>query len=211
MYNLRDAVPRDRIIEIFPNAKEIVCAENVQQWLEARAKDVPPTLMYIWDSIVHLCITKEPMKISPVVNNNFEGLYEFVENELGEPPVGDAFAAEFFNENDEENSFVEVSLVRCFPNDIHISDIEFSDNRRPVDPDDPQQYRAYHGLHVFGYFLEALKEIGKQQGAAQISLNVANPAVHYVFERYGFKINETEVSLTGFKHRGCGHSMILPL
>ena len=205
---LRDSVPIERIRAEFPECHESVQATSVAEWRRQRAKDVPSTLLFVWDAMVDMGVAKDPMKVSPIVNGGFRGLFDFVERELGRPPLLEAFATEFFNDVDPGASFVELSLVRCFPHDLHLSDVEFSDNRRRAPAD---QERKFKGLHVFGDFLDNLKQVARHSGDDRISLVAASRAAHDVFLRHGFQVNPTQVSLMGFRRSGMGHSMFLPV
>jgi hypothetical protein len=145
------------------------------------------------------------------VNNSFEGIAEFVEAELGEVPVTEVFAASYFNEIDPNYSFVDVSLVRCWPNDIHIADVEFSDNRKPLHNGKKVKgslNRNYHGLHVFDDFIERLNDVAKSKGVERISLLVAHEDVYPVFSRHGFKVSTTKMAQVAFNAAHKGFPMI---
>jgi hypothetical protein len=108
--------------------------------------------MFIWDEMVHRRLATEPQKIAPIVNNGFKGIAKFVQKELKKVPVTEAYAVSYYNEVDPKDSFVDVSLVRCWPNDIHIADVEFSDNRKPAHAGrkvKSSSRRNYHGLRVW--------------------------------------------------------------
>jgi hypothetical protein len=159
--------------------------------------------------MVHRGRVGDPFKIAPIINRGYGGIYEFVQRELGEAPVRDAFAVEFFNDLSDK-SFVEVSLAHCYPADIHICDVEFSDNRRKVDARDPTRaYRTFKGLHVFDDFLTRLKNVAQENGAERISLMVAFPGLHEVFSRHGFQIGETEMAKKAYAIAGKGYPMFL--
>lgn len=209
---LEDAVPAERFAEFYDQVRHTVLASTVQQWQIRRAKDIPPTLMFIWDEMVHRGVALAPFKVAPIVNNGFKGLYDFVERELGRPPISAAYAVEYFNQLQPASSFAEVSLVHGFPNDIHICDVEFSDQRHPLPANHPDlKYRKYKGLHVFGEFLDRLRSIARARGAERISGLVASPPVHHVLARHGFRVSDSKMAQEAARRAGHGHAMILPV
>ncbi len=206
---LSDAVPIEKIRQRFPNLREDAVATNVAAFLFKRRKDVPPTCLFIWDEMVHRGLVAEPYKIAPVINNEFKKIYEFVERELGRKPMDDAYAVELFLPEVEE-SFVEISLVQCFPSDIHIADIELSDPTQPIEPTHADaEPRNFKGLHLFNEFLERLREVAKDRRVERISLMVAYPPLYEVFLRHGFRVSETEMAKTAFEAARRGFPMVL--
>lgn len=202
-----DAIPLDAIKAKVGDFKSRTVATNVKQWRENRAKDINNTLMSIWDEMVHRGKVQEAMAISPIVQNGFRGIYEFVGTYLGATPIRSAYAVELFDSFRPDYAFTEISLVHCLPNAIHIADVEFSDTRRPVEGQD----RDFRGLGVFEDFLDRLKQVGIAKDAERITLVVAYPPLHDVFVRHGFQLNDTKVSRFGFEKSGHGHSMFIDL
>ena len=214
MAELKNAVPVDLFEPMFKKVREKVIATNVSEFLKNKPKQVPSISLFIWDEMVHrgAVPNHERFKIAPIINNEFKGVYKFIKKELGKEPISDIYAVEYFNEVVPNDAFVEVALAQCFPNDIHIIDVEFSDNRRPIGQRDPtREFRTYKGLHVFGEFLDRLREVARGRGIERISLIVAWPPLHNVFIRYGFRVSETEMAQRGHKIAGHGYSMYLPV
>lgn len=212
MIELSHALPKDSIEALVPGATTEIIATNVKDWKAKKSSQVPPLSLYIWDEMVHRGLAKKPFKIAPWTENadHKDGIYSFVQKELGAAPVTKVFTASMYRPG-ESSSFADVSLVRCYPHDIHICDVEFSDYDKPVSKDDPSsEYRGWHGLHVFPEFIERLKEVAKSQGAKRISLMVAHPPLRAVFEKYGFEVSTTEVAQKAALI-GMGFPMILEL
>lgn len=199
---------------MFEHVFEQVLAADWTTFQKARPQDVPGICMFIWDEMVHRNVTSFPFKIAPYTQNNFSGVAEFIQKELGRPPVTEAYAVSYFNEITPKTSFIDVSLVRCWPNDIHIADVEFSDNRLPVHAGPKikgELGRSYHGLHIFGDFINGLRGVAKEKGVERISLMVADGALYPVFKKYGFEVSETYMAQIGFKKAGMGFPMVLQL
>lgn len=208
--DLEYSVPREAIEKRVPSARFEVAARNVNEWRAKRPTHVSGACMFIWDEMVDRRAVREAFKIGPIVNNGFKGIYEFVERELGRPPAQGAYVVNAFQDGVEE-SFCDVSLVKCYPSDIHICDVEFSDATRPLAPGKrANTLRKYHGLHVFGEFLDRLVEVGRSQSLERLSLLVAEPPLYSVFKKYGFKPGTTQMAQIAFK-TGQGFPMILTL
>ena len=138
------------------------------------------------------------------------GIYSFVQKELGAAPVTKVYTASMYRPG-ETVPFADVSIVRCWPSDLHICDVEFSDFDKPIAEDDPtSRYRGWHGLHVFPEFLARLIEVAKSEDVKRISLMVAHPPLRQTFEKYGFEVSHTEVAQRAAKI-GMGFPMILQL
>lgn len=211
MTELAEAVPKDIFRPMFQIVKEEIAATDWKGLQKSRPAHIAGICMFIWDEMVDRKMTTQPFKIGPIVKNSFKGIAKFIESELGKPPVTEAYAASYFNEIDPENSFVDVSLVRCWPNDIHIADVEFSDNRKPVHKGmkvKGSTSRNYHGLHVFGDFIERLNDIAKNKSVERISLIVAHEDLYPVFSRHGFKVSSTTMAQIAFNSAGLGYPMI---
>lgn len=210
MAELSDAVSVDLFAPPFADVRRVIDANTVPEFRANCGEKIAGVCMFVWDEMVHRGRVRNPQKIARIVQNDFVGIYSFVQRNLGKAPLTQAHASRFFNEFDQKRSFADVFLARCYPNDIHICDVEFSDNRRRVAADDPTEpFRAYHGLHVFDVFLERLRGIAQQLSAERISLIVAYPPLHAVFSRHGFAVSETTMAQRAFRMAGHGHPMVL--
>lgn len=208
MAELSDAVPRDRFIPMFDDVREEIVATDIDALEAHRPNDVVGVSLYVWDEMVHRGVTKEPFKIAPIINSGMVGIYDFVRKELGREPVTDVYSTRFFNEIDPTMSFVDVTLLQCFPDDIHIADVEFADNRRPIDDTAPVKgARNYHGLNIFDDFLERLKGVARDRGAGRLSLMVGGPGLYEVFARHGFKVGDSVMAQMAFETTRVGFSM----
>lgn len=160
---LRNAVPVEALKRHFPTAKEVVVANSVEEFCSKEPSKIPSICLFIWDEMVDRGLVKEPFKIAPTINNGYKGIYEFVSKELKEPAFRDAYSVRFYNDVS-KHSFADICLIHCYPSDIHISDVEFSDNRQKIPASDPtSQFRRYKGLHIFPEFLDKLRCVAKKK------------------------------------------------
>jgi len=214
MPTLKDAIPVDLFTPTFKEVRENVIATTVRDFLNRKSNQVPSLCLFIWDEMVHRGVVpdKEKFTISPIIDNEYKGIYKFVKDALGKEPVSDVYSVEYFNEVVPNDPFVKVSLAQCFPNDIHIVDVVFLDNRKRIIAKDPSsEFRTYKGLHVFDKFLDRLKGVARARDVGRISLLVVWPPLHKVFTRHGFRVSETEMAQRSYKTAGHGYSMYLPI
>lgn len=210
MLDLSYALPKESAEALVPGATTVVIATTVKDWRASKPAEVPVTSLFIWDEMVDRKRVKDPFKIAPFANNHNHkgGIYSFVQKELGSAPVTDAYSVSMFRPGEAE-SFADVSLVRCYPKDIHICNVEFSDYSKPLDSNDPTaEYRGWRGLHVFPEFIARLTDVSRSQGVERISLMVAYPPLFKTFQNYGFEVSTTEMSQRAFAV-GQGFPMIL--
>jgi hypothetical protein len=206
---LADAVPDDAIARIFPSAQKTLVTVDPTEFRKIRADYVPLLCQFIWHEMVRHGIACEPYGIGSVWDESAEVIHAFVRQQLQDEPILDALVVEYRN-GFAYIPFAQVSIVRCFPNDLHICDVQFSDNRSYIDVKDPaRRLRDHRGLHVFGEFLDRLIAVAKASEVDRISLICRTPALHQVFERYGFQLNDTAIAKLAQSWFGCGHSMIL--
>mgnify|MGYP003637546297 CR=1 FL=1 len=211
MHDFRSAVPVVDIQRAVPGAIESTVADDVSSFLAKQPEKVPPTCLYIWDQAVHRGRISKPFKIAPIVNNGNVGIYDFVTQELGRPAFIDAYSVTFAHPVTGYD-FAEVSLVQCYPDDIHICDVAFSDTTAPLSPSQSEiERRGYRGLHVFGQFIDQLATVARDRGVGRLSLMVASRGLPPVFARYGFKPSKTKAAKAALKSTGFGYPMILRL
>src|SRR3546814_17428401 len=88
--------------------------------------------------------------------------------------------------------FAVIELCQCFPDDVHIADVEPSDIRRKLEqPQNGIGTRGYTGLGVFGDLLDGVQMVAKESGISRISLIAASSHPHAVLERAGFKVGSS--------------------
>ena len=212
MPNYADIIPVDHLERKFGELEHRIIARNTTELRKSLPAQIPGICMFIWDEMVDRGLVRDPYKIGPIIHRNYKGIYEFVSRELGREAIDDAFAEKYFNKIDPSESFVDFSIARCFPDDLHIVDIELSDNTRPLARTDPsREFRQYHGLHLFGEVLERIRAVAREEGVSRLSLMVAHAPLHHVFSRHGFKVGKSVMAQAAYQQVGFGHSMYLEL
>jgi hypothetical protein len=86
-------------------------------------------------------------------------------------------------------------LSRTYPNNLHISDVEFSNPYEPVvESDQEYSFHNYRSLGLFSELLENIVDLGKSNNISKITLSAAsNDQIPY-FEKHGFKVEDTDFS-----------------
>jgi hypothetical protein len=84
-------------------------------------------------------------------------------------------------------------LSRTYPNNLHISDVEFSNPYEPVDESNQDySFHNYRSLGLFSELLENIIDLGKSNNIKKITLSAAsNDQISY-FEQHGFKVEDTD-------------------
>jgi len=91
-------------------------------------------------------------------------------------------------------------FARTYPNNFHISDVEFSNPYEPVEQS--KQSYSFHEFRSLGLFTELLSNIiklGKGSNISKITLSAASRDQVSYFEKHGFSMEKTEFAKQAFK------------
>jgi hypothetical protein len=219
MLTLSDAIPREHFREMFELVTEKVIATNVGAFYVTDTAGASTTNLFVWDEGVSRGVVADGEEMRKYHPKRPKQAYKLTRDRIGEEPFQEVFCTSFFNEHSKQKffgknadfAFAQIDLVRCFPNDIHISDLTLLDLTQPLIDRSLIAPRSHRGLHVFPMLLEGLKSVGRESGADRISLVAASQAAHEVFSRYGFRPTDTPVSQHAFKNFGHSHAMALAI
>lgn len=91
-------------------------------------------------------------------------------------------------------------LARTYPNNLHISDVEFSNPYEPVSKSDQEySYHNYRSLGLFSELLDNIVNLGKRNNIKKITLSAAsNDQIPY-FEKHGFNVEGTNFARQAIK------------
>lgn len=168
--------------------------------------------LYVWDQMVARKVVADPRALASVYPNRLDKMAQFIKRELRQDWITDAFTTQLVSPIRPDYAFVDLKIVQCYPRDIHIADVEFSDPRNPLDePTTGIGARRYRGLGVFGDFLDAVRRLARERGLDRISLMAASPQAHETFSRYGFKVGDGARAQWTFENVGFSHPMLLKL
>jgi hypothetical protein len=188
---LENILPRERILERFPDANEQIIGRNLRQ-LEAEQPDKMHAMaLHQWDRItrwgpVHV----DMFSIAPYADGERNGTVKFVSNKIGKPLIQDVVYQHFtVMRQAEEFTVAEFMLAQLYPNELHLADIEFSNPDRPLAEPLPQQ--GFEGLGLLKHTMPRIVDTGIELGCRAITLTAANARIRSIFERYGFTVSDT--------------------
>lgn len=91
-------------------------------------------------------------------------------------------------------------LARTYPNNLHISDVEFSNPYEPVEESEQEYtYHEYRSLGLFSELLENILKLGKDNKMSKITLSAASRDQVPYFEKHGFSMEETDFAKQAFE------------
>ncbi|KPH67349.1 N-acetyltransferase [Novosphingobium sp. ST904] len=212
MLRLSDAIPRDAIRAKIGDFEEKVTANTAAEYIERDPTGMMTTGLYGWDYAVAQQLVDDDQEIGAVYPARPDLFPGFLDKKWGRPFLQDAFATKLYSPIMPDYPFAVIELCQCFPDDLHIADVELSDIRRKLEqPQNGIGARGYHGLGVFGDLLDGVKMVAKERGLSRISLIAASPQAHAVFERHGFKVGDGALSALAYQQLGYSHAMLLKL
>ena len=217
LQTLSDAIPRDHFKGMFDVVEEIVTAHDRDSFYETNADGASTVNLFMWDEAVHRGLAKNGEEMRKFHPHDLNKAYRLTKSRINREPFKEVYCAEFYNEHSDQEvfgkrtslPFAQIDLVRCYPDDIHISDVTLLDLTKPIHDQSAIAPRTHRGLHVFPILLEGLMEVAKANNVKRISLVAASRAAHEAFSRYGFQPTETEVSQYAFRNFGRSHAMAL--
>lgn len=207
---LSDILPREAILAKVGEFTENVVSASAGEFIRDQEDAMSTVGLYVWDQMVARKVASDPSALRDIYPDRLEKLAQFIKKELGGEWLTDAFSTRLYSPLDPEYSFVDLTVVQCYPNDVHIQDIEFADLTRKLSrPKSGLGARTYQGLGVFGHFLDNIKMLARERGLDRISLMAASPAAHDVFTRYGFVVGDGALAQAAFDTLGYSHPMLL--
>jgi hypothetical protein len=209
---LSETLPHAAIAAKIGEYEERVGFTDADSFIRNDKESMSSVGLYVWDQMVARHVVQNPRALATVYPNRLDKMAQFIKRELRQEWITDAFTTKLFSPILPDYSFVDLEIVQCYPGDIHLLDLEFSDVRRPLDkPSMGVGARGYHGLGVFGDFLDNVKQLARERGLHRISLMAASPEAHQVFSRHGFVVGDGALAQWTFDNVGHSHAMLLTL
>lgn len=209
---LSDAVPREAIEAKIGPFTEKVGFTEADSFIRNDKEHMSTLGLYVWDQMVARGDAKQPWALAAVYPHRLDKMAQFIKRELRRAWVTDSFTTKLYSSILPDYSFADIELHECYPGDLHIGDIEFSDVSRPLaKPSDGIGAREFHGLRVFGDFLDGVTQVAKSRGLDRISLIAGSPHAHDVFTRYGFKVGDGHGAEYAYRSKGFSHGMLLTI
>ncbi|ATC88635.1 hypothetical protein [Pseudoalteromonas arctica] len=156
-----------------------------------------------WMHYVESGAKVNPRKLSEHFDNGNPFLFREVEKVMKKKVLQDIVLVHAKVQDPElENKICgQFLLARVYPNNLHISDVEFSNPYEPV-PENEKKHH-FHEYRSLGLFAKLLKNIivyGKKNSIAKITLSAASDHQIKYFESHGFNIENNNFSKDALEH-----------
>jgi len=151
----------------------------------------------------------DPQKLSLYFDNSDPYLFRHVERVIKRKVIQDIVLvhAKVDDAELENNICSKLLLARTYPNNMHISDVEFSNPYEPVPESDQQYtYHEYRSLGLFSTLLERIRKYSQDNKISKITLSAASSDQVSYFEAHGFKVEDTE-----FARQAQEYGMSIPM
>ena len=100
--------------------------------------------------------------------------------------------AEVDDQNLERKFCGKLLLARTYPNNLHISDVEFSNPYKPVGISEKRyRYHEYRSLGLFSVLLKNITDLAEEWRISKITLSAASLDQVNYFKGHGFNIENT--------------------
>lgn len=165
----------DEIVELEPGCMFELGASAWMHYIESGAKVNPQKLSKYFDE-------RNPL------------IFRRVEKVMKRKVVQDILLihAHVDDESLERDICGKLLLSRVYPNNLHISDVEFSNPYEPVaESSQDYSYHNYRSLGLFSELLENIIDLGKINNIKKITLSAASNDQIFYFEKHGFKVEDT--------------------
>lgn len=162
-----------------------------------------------WMHYVESGAKVDPQKLSQYFDNSDPYLFRHVEKVIKRKVIQDIILvhAKVDDPELENNICGKLLLARTYLNNMHISDVEFSNPYEPV-PESEQQYtyHEYRSLGLFSTLLDNLCRFSQENKISRITLSAASSDQVPYFETHGFKVEDTD-----FARQAQEYGMSIPM
>ncbi len=194
---LEKIFPRDELKRKFK--KEISFVELGLSDFHTLKRDVPIKIhslgLNIWDRIVQYQLKPVlPQAIANFVESEDPNICEEISRLIGEKVVKDLYyvKGEIKDPSLDRKTCAEFLTAHIYPNNIHLTDIEFSDPYKPLSMTERKyEFQDFAGLNLLGTLINNMVEVGKAVGCEYIVLSAAGVDLVPKFERHGFRVENT--------------------
>lgn len=151
----------------------------------------------------------DPRKLSEHFDNGNPFLFREVEKVMKRKVLQDIMLvhAKVKDTELERNICGQLLLARVYPNNLHISDVEFSNPYEPVPENEKKHhFHEYRSLGLFSTLLLNIITYGKKNRISKITLSAASDHQIKYFESHGFSIEKNN-----FAKEALEHGMSIPM
>jgi hypothetical protein len=162
-----------------------------------------------WMHYVESGAKVDPRKLSDHFDSGNPFLYREVEKVMKKRVLQDILLVHALVEDEDlENKICgQLLLARVLPNNLHISDVEFSNPYAPVpDYERKHPFHEYRSLGLFSTLLDKIVTYGKSIKIANITLSAASRYQIQYFESHEFKVENNH-----FAEEALTYGMSIPM
>lgn len=195
--NLKEVYPLERITEKFdsPVSVEYYGIDDVNRIAELEPNCLFELGANAWMHYVESGAKVNPKKLAKFFDANDPLIFKRVEKEMKRKVVQDILLIHASVEDDalERKICGQLLLARVFPNNLHISDVEFSNPYKPVSSEEQKyHFHDYRSLGLFATLLANIVALGKANKISKVTLSAASIDQVPYFKKHGFKVEDTE-------------------
>ena len=213
---LKDVFPKDLISEKL-SRKDITfqhfTIESIDEIVARKSNCMFELGAVIWDKYMQTSPSTDPMQLASHFQISDPYLYKEVSRILGTEIISDIVysTAEITDGSVDYTVFSELLIAVIYPDILHISDVEFSNPYKPI-PEDKRKYtfQYFEGLGLLGELIDNCIEYCKLNDLSRICLTAAHIDLVPLFEKYGFKVDDTPSGRRGMTY-GLSIPMTKPL
>jgi len=202
--NLGDVYPVESIKGKFDNDVVIECYGMND--IDKIAELEPGCLFEIganaWMHYIESGAKVDPQKLAQYFGEQEPLIFRRVEKIMKRKALQDIVLihANVDDENLDRRVCGQLLLARTYPNNLHISDVEFSNPYEPVEEaEQDYTYHEYRSLGLFSELLENILKLGKDNKISTITLSAASRDQVPYFEGYGFSMEKTDFAKQAFE------------
>ena len=209
-------LPKDEISKKFQ--EKILFQEFFREDIDKIIKITPSTChqlgLTIWNEIVQKKIHPvNPQEIAKYVQKGDPKLHKKIANIIRRPVVHELYyGVGKLQEGAYQDPVVcELFIAHIYPNTFYLADILLQNPKKPIDQAEMKfQHQTHEGLGLLPMIMEKIESVSVEHRFEQISLTAATIEHVPLFEKYGFKIQDSEAGRLSQKY-GVGIPMERPL
>lgn len=194
--SLGSVVPWGRLREVVggPLVREEYGLPEIASILKVKGEGVHGVGAYVWHRAVMAGAVSPPNKLAGQFERHDPRLYKSVSRELRQEAIKDVYLGKAWLEQKKKSALVaEVFLATVWPGELHLADVNFQNPNEPLPYVDRKPYQTHRGFGALGELIEGMRAYGKAEGLGGLSLMAATRSLVTVFERHGFKVEDSEV------------------
>ncbi|GAA3946794.1 hypothetical protein GO495_27330 [Chitinophaga oryziterrae] len=149
--------------------------------------------LHQWDRICEWGPAKvEKFAIAEYARTGKPGIIAAIDDLISAPLVIDIIYHHFTVErNGRDMTVAEIMIAHLYPNELHLSDVEFSNPDKPLPPNKQRRYQEFEGLGLLKPTIQGLLQTARDLNCRALTLTAADLGLMKLFTTLGFSISDT--------------------